>query len=97
MKVEVKDSNDQCITCSVSFESKQYWLSAVNGANEGSKRKRLWKHLISIKRQLSQEPWVLAGDFNIITDPSESTSYNGTQRMTMETKEFNECLQQLEF
>ena len=47
-------------------------------------------------RQLSQEPWVLAGDFNIIADLSESTSYNGTQRMTMETKEFNECLQQLE-
>ena len=41
VKVEVKDSNDQCITCLVSFESKQFWISTVYGANEGIDRRRL--------------------------------------------------------
>ena len=87
---------EQCITCLVSFQAKQFWLSVVYGMNEGIERMRLWDHLFSLRSNMNQKPWMLAGDFNIIMKPSESSSYNGNQVMTMDTKEFKECLQKLE-
>ena len=45
---------------------------------------------------MTQKPWMIAEDFNIIAKPSESSSFNGNQVMTMDTKEFKECLQKLE-
>ena len=65
---------DQSITC-VSQRAKKFYLSAVYGSNEGVDRRRLWSHLLSVKGSLSQFPWMLVGDFNVITHPSESSNF----------------------
>ena len=96
--VQVREINtmEQCITCLVSIQAKQFWLSVVYGLNRGIERRRLWDHLCSLGRNMNQKPWMIAGDFNSIVNPSESSSVNSNQVMTTDTKEFKECLQKLE-
>ena len=94
IRVNLIASNDQCITCNVSYDSKQFILSAVYGSNEGTNRRNLWSHLSTVNGSINQEPWLIVGDFNIIVHPSETSSYNGVQGLTSKAKEFSECIQQ---
>ena len=88
-------TTDQSITCCVTSESQKFYLSASYGCNEGIDRRRLWSHLSHMHDSFSQDPWILAGDFNIIAHPSESLNYNGSQVVTSDIREFTECTLQL--
>ena len=92
VQVEVIDSTDQCITCSISFDTYQFHLSAVYGLNEGGARRRLWENLRNMHVSLAQKPWILAGDFNVVANPSESSNHNSFQVNSSDIKEFTECL-----
>ena len=72
-------SNAQNITCKVRKASNQFCLSFIYGFNDGMARKSLWRHLINLQRSISHNPWLLAGDFNIILHPYESSNFNGSQ------------------
>ncbi|XVE67825.1 hypothetical protein DITRI_Ditri09bG0019600 [Diplodiscus trichospermus] len=58
-------------------------------------RKRLWDHLSGLQTTLNQKPWLLAGDFNITTHPSESSTFDGSQRLSSDSKDFLDCIQKL--
>ena len=88
-------STAQCITCSVTIASKQFHLNFIYGYNKGTARRNLWSHLSSLHGSLSQYPWMLAGDFNVIALPSESSNYNGSQGITLDTREFQDSINQL--
>ena len=70
------------------FSIKKFIFNAIYGRNDGGDRKRLWSHLISIYKIGMNEPWLLAGDFNIITSSSESSSFNASQAISNDMKDF---------
>ena len=49
LQVELIDSMEQCIICSVSYGIQKFFFSAVYGCNEGIDRRRLWSHLVCLK------------------------------------------------
>ncbi|XVF86246.1 hypothetical protein PTKIN_Ptkin18bG0025100 [Pterospermum kingtungense] len=87
------DSSDQSITCLVTAHQKQFYFTAVYGANDGANRKNLWMHLKGFYPQLQDHAWMLAGDFNIVVDSSESS--NGALGYRAEMQDFNNCRLQL--
>lgn len=72
IEVSVIDIIDQCHTVKIQFALGCSFFSVVYGLNIGSERRSLWSHLISLHDQIIDNSWMLAGDFNIIADSSES-------------------------
>ena len=68
----------------------------VYGFNEGSTRRSLWRNLCGLKGSFSRKPWLLAGDYNIIAKLEESSSYDGNKRISIDMREFQKSLQELE-
>ena len=95
IQVSQIDSTAQCITCSVTMEPSQFYLTVVYGYNEGTTRRRLWSKLSWLHGSLSQSPWMLAGDFNITADLSESSNFNGSQGLSNDMKEFKDVVQKV--
>ena len=95
LQVELIDSMDQSITCGVTYGDKKFYFSAVYGSNEGIERRRLWMHLASLRSSIAHNPWMLAGDFNIIMHPSESSNFNGSQGANVNMKEFMDTVNDL--
>ncbi|OMO79395.1 hypothetical protein CCACVL1_13702 [Corchorus capsularis] len=75
-KIELVDMCAQCITCKVTYSGKKFFLSAVYGANFENERKDLWNHLTHTAGIIGHEAWLVAGDFNIISNVEESSDYN---------------------
>ena len=48
-----------------------------------------------MKGFIAQNSWMLARDFNIILHPSEGSNYNGNPSMTLNSREFVDCVQEL--
>ena len=69
-------------------DAQQFYFSAVYGSNDGVERRRLWSHLYSLNTIMSAEPWLIAGDFNVILHPSESS--NDHQGFTSDMRDFME-------
>ncbi|XVF41400.1 hypothetical protein PTKIN_Ptkin01aG0277200 [Pterospermum kingtungense] len=81
-------SSSQSITCLVKYHQKQFCFTAIYGANDGITRRHLWSHLQLLYSDLHNNPWMLAGDYNIIADPSESS--NSGCSFDGEMHEFND-------
>ncbi|XVE49038.1 hypothetical protein DITRI_Ditri01bG0049900 [Diplodiscus trichospermus] len=79
----------------VSIDSKKFLFSAIYGYNDEIARRQLWSHLGSLASSYQNLPWLLAGDFNVIFHPTESSRYDRSQGFSADTKEFRECLHQL--
>ena len=79
----------QSITCCIVEDSKKFFFSAIYGCNEGVKRKELWAHLQSLSRSVCENPWMFVGDFNIITQPSESS--HEFQIVNYDIRDFVDC------
>ena len=62
LQVDLIDSMDQCITCSITTASKEFVLSAIYGSNEGVERRRLWAHLNSLQGVIANKAWLLTED-----------------------------------
>ena len=88
LQVNLIASTSQSITCSIMKDAQQFYFSAVYGSNDGVERRRLWSHLYSLNTIMSAEPWLIAGDFNVILHPSESS--NEHQGFTSDMRDFME-------
>ena len=95
MQVDIVDIMDQSITCSVNSDSHKFVFSIIYGVNEGVERRKLWQHLIALQGVVSQKPWILAGDWNVMAHPSKSSKFDGSQVPNLDMKEFTECLEHL--
>ncbi|XP_022728830.1 uncharacterized protein LOC111284435 [Durio zibethinus] len=89
------DSLIKVLLAICSLKSQKFFLSAIYGSNNGAERKRLWSHLLSLRGIISDSPWILAGDFNVITYPSENLNFNGSQITNSKVKELQDCMTQL--
>ena len=44
---------------------------------------------------ISQKPWLLVGDFNVLAYPYESSKYDGNQGPNADIEEFTKCMQNI--
>ena len=86
---------EQCITCSVSYGIQKFFFNVVYGCNEGIDRRQLWSHLVCLKGPIARNPWMLAEDFNVILHPSEGSNYKDIPTLTLNSREFVDCVQEL--
>jgi hypothetical protein len=71
-----------------------FWFhSFVYGANKGVDRKVLWANLVSMKVKVTNNPWLLCGDFNVVRSLAEKW---GSDRLNSYEDEFGKCLNDLE-
>ncbi|KAL0295341.1 UNVERIFIED_CONTAM: hypothetical protein Sradi_6840600 [Sesamum radiatum] len=59
-------------------------------ANELVNRRGLWQGLIQLSRGITDEPWIVMGDFNAVLDDSEVNGYAADTSASM--AEFLECI-----
>ncbi|GMJ05334.1 hypothetical protein HRI_004202600 [Hibiscus trionum] len=90
-KVEVLHCSDQVITCLFEFGEDVFYFSIVYACNGREDRKRLWLDLINYRSRVGSRPWILAGDFNIIRCPQESSDYDGIQTVSGAMRDFQDC------
>ncbi|XP_074288328.1 uncharacterized protein LOC141613486 [Silene latifolia] len=70
------------------FESNLvFFMSMVYGSNNVTDREQLWDGL---QRSSTADPWIVLGDFNVVTDPTEKLS--NTPPVLQEMTAFNNCL-----
>ena len=93
MLVDLLVVTDQSITYRIRLDPATFYFNAIYACNKGVERRRLWNHLISLKSSLSDEPWTLAGDFNIIAHHSESCT--AALMVNSDNKEFTEAMHRL--
>lgn len=65
--------HDQVVSCEISStQGDVKWIqSVVYGSTKGLERRSLWQYLITVKNQVRQCPWLLAGDFNVLRSVQE--------------------------
>ncbi|XP_039158524.1 uncharacterized protein LOC120288534 [Eucalyptus grandis] len=71
---------------------KVLFLSVVYAEHRFNSRRPLWEDLIQTSGTLSSVPWIVAGDFNAIQDPSDRVG--GTNAWIPAFDEFRDCLVQ---
>ncbi|KAL0405880.1 UNVERIFIED_CONTAM: hypothetical protein Slati_3901900 [Sesamum latifolium] len=59
-------------------------------ANDVYEWRELWRSLVQLADSISDEPWLVMGDFNMVVDMSEVCGISGDIHVTME--EFQDCL-----
>ncbi|KAL0307849.1 UNVERIFIED_CONTAM: hypothetical protein Sangu_3008000 [Sesamum angustifolium] len=62
--------------------------------NEIIKRRELWQGLIQLSRDITDEPWIVMGDFNAVLDDSEVNGYAADTSASM--ADFLECITESE-
>ena len=82
----------QTITCRVFDKTYQKWfyVTGVYGFNDRVPRYALWDDLCHVSRMVSDQPWVLFGDFNIVRCADERLG--GAPPSVAEMRDFNDCL-----
>ncbi|XVF44670.1 hypothetical protein PTKIN_Ptkin02bG0142800 [Pterospermum kingtungense] len=91
LKMEHVASTGQSITCKVFLERQRFHFTAIYGSNNGTEKKVLWNHLQDIFGRVGDDPWSLAGDFNVVMHPSESSKFDGSQGLTSDMQDFVSC------
>ncbi|KAL0284163.1 UNVERIFIED_CONTAM: putative mitochondrial protein [Sesamum radiatum] len=64
--------------------------TVVYGANDTISRRGLWQKLVLLANSISDEPWIVGGDFNTVLDMSEVCGSSADIRLAM--TEFRDCL-----
>ncbi|KAK8643816.1 hypothetical protein V6N13_013093 [Hibiscus sabdariffa] len=95
-QVDIIHSSTQVVHCLLRQGVVSFFLSVVYGSNSREERRELWRTLVDVKRSVGDCPWALAGDFNIMFSPQESSDYNGSQRITGAMQEFLDCKEELD-
>ena len=88
IQVSLISLTNQSITCRIEEDTGQFYFSAIYGCNTGVERQGLWNHLQVLNRDLSNEPWMMAGDFNVIAQQCESSSRS--QEINVDIRDFVE-------
>jgi hypothetical protein len=84
--------DQQCIHFTALFNNHQVFITLVYASNKYVVRRELWSALKNFSKNTLDKPWLIAGDFNCITNREESVggSYN-----PIYSYEFNDCIHQL--
>ncbi|KAL0290139.1 UNVERIFIED_CONTAM: hypothetical protein Sangu_2586400 [Sesamum angustifolium] len=64
--------------------------TVVYGANDTISRRGLWQKLVLLANSISDEPWIVGGDFNTVLDMSEVCGSSADIHLAM--TEFRDCL-----
>jgi len=93
--VEPIHIHEQLITCKVTLTGRGgFWmLSIVYGATQGPNQRRLFQELSFVKGLVSQVPWLIIWDFNVIKAYQEKS---GNAVFSGYENEFRDCLSGLE-
>lgn len=93
--VKLVSECDQAITCLISVNSLVFLSSFVYANNDYISRRRLWSYLGNVKWNFSLVPWMISGDFNVLSHPSECSKFDGHQVVSLEMQEFLDCQQEI--
>ena len=93
--MDIVDILAQSITGKMSGGSHQFYMTVIYGFNDGIVRRALWSGLTGLHSICSQFPWLFAGDFNVIATPNESSSYDGTQGVSIDVRDFQESMRKV--
>ncbi|KAL0285039.1 UNVERIFIED_CONTAM: hypothetical protein Scaly_2831300 [Sesamum calycinum] len=64
--------------------------TVVYGANDSVSRRGLWQSLVTLADSISDEPWIVGGDFNTVVDMSEVCGASADIHLAM--NEFRDCI-----
>ncbi|KAK4383479.1 hypothetical protein Sango_2771200 [Sesamum angolense] len=73
LDVDVLNLDVQFIHCRINIRCAHLSVLAtvVYGANDSVSRRGLWQSLVTLADSISDEPWIVGGDFNTVVDMSE--------------------------
>ncbi|KAL0299917.1 UNVERIFIED_CONTAM: hypothetical protein Scaly_3064900, partial [Sesamum calycinum] len=96
VQVEILAVNTQFIHCRVTNKRThtKCLITVLYGENEVIKRRELWQGLIQLSRGITDEPWIVMGDFNAVLDDSEVNGYAADTSASM--ADFLECITESE-
>ncbi|KAL0292909.1 UNVERIFIED_CONTAM: hypothetical protein Sangu_3248600 [Sesamum angustifolium] len=92
LDVNVLDLDAQFIHCRITIRCAHLSILAtvVYGANDTISRRGLWQKLVLLANSISDEPWIVGGDFNTVLDMSEVCGSSADIHLAM--TEFRDCL-----
>ncbi|KAL0299874.1 UNVERIFIED_CONTAM: hypothetical protein Sangu_3151300 [Sesamum angustifolium] len=92
LDVNVLDLDNQFIHCRITIRCAHLSILAtvVYGANDTISRRGLWQKLVLLANSISDEPWIVGGDFNTVLDMSEVCGSSADIHLAM--TEFRDCL-----
>ncbi|KAL0288759.1 UNVERIFIED_CONTAM: hypothetical protein Sradi_7089800 [Sesamum radiatum] len=93
LDVDVLNLDVQFIHCRISIRCAHLSVLAtvVYGANDTVSRRGLWQSLVTLADSISDEPWIVGGDFNTVVDMSEVCGASADIHLAM--NEFRDCIQ----
>ncbi|KAK8702973.1 hypothetical protein V6N13_021307 [Hibiscus sabdariffa] len=80
--LDVIGKSAQALTCYLSKGDFSFFFSFIYACNGREERVALWRELVGLKVRIGNSSWALAGDFNIVAKPQESSDFNGSQGMS---------------
>jgi hypothetical protein len=94
VSMDIVSSTEQVLTCKVTEtkESMSWIMAAAYGANQGLARKQMMGESVHVRASIEYLPWIIAGDFNVIRYPQESSGSHHTGY----EKDFVECIKDIE-
>ncbi|KAL0291249.1 UNVERIFIED_CONTAM: Retrovirus-related Pol polyprotein from type-2 retrotransposable element R2DM [Sesamum radiatum] len=92
LDVHVLDLDVQFIHCRITIRCAHLSVLAtvVYGANDTIGRRGLWQNLMTLAHSISDEPWIVGGDFNTVLDMSEVCGSSADIQLAM--TEFRDCI-----
>ncbi|KAK4384198.1 hypothetical protein Sango_3082300 [Sesamum angolense] len=92
LDVNVLDLDAQFIHCRITirYAHLSILVTVVYGANDTISRRGLWQKLVLLATSISDEPWIVWGDFNTVLDMSEVCGSSADIHLAM--SEFRDCL-----
>lgn len=94
-KVQIISISPQLINCSVEFlqSHKQFFVSFFYGFNTCQERRVLWNELKLVSNALSDSPWAITGDFNVVLKLEEFQG--GNTHWNRSISDFKDCTMDL--
>lgn len=86
---------DQCETCEVKFDSIEFVISFVHGANDQIQGRRLCDYLVTIRSGIGNRAWILIGDFNVLSCPMQCLRFDGNMCSSADIREVCDCLEHI--
>ncbi|KAK4383840.1 hypothetical protein Sango_3114400, partial [Sesamum angolense] len=92
LDVDVLNLDVQFIHCRINIRCAHLSVLAtvVYGANDNVSRWGLWQSLVTLADSISDEPWIVGGDFNTVVDMSEVCGASADIHLAM--NEFRDCI-----
>ncbi|KAL0292943.1 UNVERIFIED_CONTAM: putative ribonuclease H protein [Sesamum angustifolium] len=92
LDVDVLNLDVQFIHCRISIRCAHLSIlvTVVYGANDSVSRRGLWQSLVTLADSISDEPWIVGGDFNTVVDMSEVCGASADIHLAM--NEFRDCI-----